>query len=182
MPPILLAGLIALALVIIFTVYISALGPALIGAPWLPTPRRRVQRALDLADVQHGDVVVDLGSGDGRVLIAAAERGARGFGVEIDPFRVLWSWLRISARGLRGQVTITWGRLQSCNVSRADVVFCYLLQKTNNRLVRKLLRECQPGTRIVAHVFQFPLLPERAHDPDHELTLYHIPPGTRDHV
>lgn len=162
--------------VLVALVYASALLPALSAAPWVPTPRRRVRRLLELAGVQPGEQVLDLGSGDGRVLIAAVrEFGARAVGVEIDPFRVAWSRLLIGVSGLRSRARVEWGSLYDADVSQADVVVTYLLQRTNNLLVKKLLHDMKPGSRLATYRFTFPLLPCIAHDPAAEISVYRIP-------
>jgi SAM-dependent methyltransferase len=133
------------------------LRPRFRGAPWVPTSRRTVHKMLTLAGVRPGDVVYDLGSGDGRILIMAARRfGARAVGIEIDPLFCLWTQLKIAVLGLRHRVRLIRGDLFDQDLSQADVVACYLLPKTNERLVGKLKRELCPGTRIVSRRFQLP--------------------------
>lgn len=154
---------------------VSVLWTVPAGAPWLPTSRKHVRRMLTLANVQPGEVVYDLGSGDGRVLfIAAREFGAQAVGIELDPLRYLWTQMWIRLLGLRGQVRVIWGNLFTQDFSEADVVTVYLLTKTNIRLRRKLWDELRPGARIVSSVFLFPGM-EPAHiDREAHLFLYEV--------
>ena len=111
---------------------------------------------LELAAVQQNDVVVDLGSGDGRVIVMAAEEfGAKSFGVEADPFRVLWSRGVIRRRGLQDAVKVIWGDMFNHRVSDATVVTVYQGQDINKRLMAKLAAELSPGSRIVSYSFPF---------------------------
>jgi predicted RNA methylase len=111
---------------------------------------------LTLAQVGPDDVVYDLGCGDGRVIITAARRfGARAVGIEIDPFRYLWCQMFISILGLRRRVSVIFGDFFRQDLSNADVVTCYLLQDTNQKLVLKLQKEMRPGARVVSNTFTF---------------------------
>jgi predicted RNA methylase len=111
---------------------------------------------LTLAGVQPGDVVYDLGCGDGRVITSAARRfGATAVGIEVDPLRFLWCQLLITVLRLRKRVTVVFGDFFSHDLSEADVVTCYLLQDTNQRLAVKLLGELRPGARVVSNTFTF---------------------------
>lgn len=146
-----------------------------VGAPWVPTPRKKARKMLELAEVGPEDVVYDLGSGDGRLVIMAARKfGARAVGVEIDPLRYVWSKLVVYLLGLEDRVEIVRENLFSQDFREATVVMCYLLQSTNNRLEIKLLDELQPGARVVSRTFTFPTLPAVRQDED--LRLYVIYP------
>ncbi|MEJ5308614.1 MAG: hypothetical protein WHX52_02480 [Anaerolineae bacterium] len=154
---------------------ISLLWTAPAGAPWFPTSRKLVRRMLALANVQPGEVVYDLGSGDGRVLfIAAREFGARAVGIELDPLRWAWTRMWIALLGLQGQVRVIRGNFFSQDVSAADVVTLYLLQKTNNRLRGKLWQELHPGARIVSSIFLFPGIEPTHIDKQAHLFLYEV--------
>ncbi len=145
------------------------------GAPWVPTSRQVVHTMLRMAELKAGEVVYDLGCGDGRVLIAAARRfGARAVGIEVDVSRYLWSVICVTLMGLWKQVRIIRGDLFSVDLREADVVFAYLLQDTNDRLKDKLRRELRPGTRIIANTFVFSTLPLVAVDEQLHLYLYRI--------
>jgi SAM-dependent methyltransferase len=121
---------------------------------YVPTPQAVVDAMLQLAEVKATDVVYDLGSGDGRILITAAKQyGARGVGVEIDPALVAKATAAAAAAGVGERVTFVTGNLFSADIREATVVTLYLLQSINERLRPKLVRELKPGTRIVSHVF-----------------------------
>jgi SAM-dependent methyltransferase len=137
-------------------VFISVVWPRLCGAPWVPTPMHVVQQMMIMADVGPNDVVYDLGCGDGRTIVTAARHyGARAVGVEIDPLRYLWCQVLIAVLGLRDRVQVVYGDLFALDLREADVVTCYLLQDTNNKLERKLQQELHPGTRVVSNTFVF---------------------------
>jgi SAM-dependent methyltransferase len=122
--------------------------------PDVRTPLVVVNEMLRLADVTAGDVVYDLGSGDGRILIAAArDRGARGVGLEIDPALVAQSTERARRLGLADQLSFRQQDLFAADLTPATVVTLYLSPELNRRLRPKLLRELRPGARIVSHRF-----------------------------
>ncbi len=164
----------AVLIFILLVVMISISWPSIRGAPWVPTTMREVNKMLQLANVGHNDLVYDLGCGDGRTIVTAARRyGARAVGVEIDPLRYLWCQLLITVLGLRGRVKIIFGDFFNQDLSDADVVTCYLLQNTNEKLEGKFKQELQPGTRIVSHDFTFPGLQLVGSDTKDSLYLYH---------
>jgi SAM-dependent methyltransferase len=121
---------------------------------FVPTPMSVVDGMLRLADVGPKDVVYDLGSGDGRIVIAAAKRGARGVGIELDPSLVAESTRNAKAAGVASRVQFIEGDIFRTDVSAATVVTLYLLSEINERLRPKLLRELKPGARIVSHRFR----------------------------
>jgi len=124
------------------------------GAPYVPTPRHVVMKMLTLADVSSADVVYDLGSGDGRILITAAKKfGARGVGIEIDSQLVRTARRKARRAGVADQVTFRQGNLFGADLSTATVVTLYLWPDMNNRLRPKLQRELKPGSRVVSHSF-----------------------------
>ncbi|WP_242335049.1 cyclopropane-fatty-acyl-phospholipid synthase family protein [Anaeromyxobacter sp. SG66] len=120
---------------------------------FVPTPERVVATMLDLARVGKGDVVYDLGCGDGRIVVAAAQRGARkAVGVDIDPERIAEARANVRAAGVADRVEIREGDLFELDLSDATVVTLYLLPDLNLKLRPKLLA-LRPGTRIVSHAF-----------------------------
>ena len=121
---------------------------------YVPTPPPVVDAMLEVAKVTSSDVVYDLGSGDGRIVIAAAKKfGARGVGIEIDPALVKKATENAAAAGVSDRVRFVNENLFTADVSPATVVTLYLLQSINERLRPKLVRELKPGTRVVSHVF-----------------------------
>ena len=127
-----------------------------VPTPYLPSTRLNVDEMLRLAGVQPGDIVYDLGSGDGRVVIAAArDWGARGVGIEIDRELVAHSRDQARRDGVADRAAFREGDVFAADIGEASVVTMYLLSGLVNRLEPKLLRELKPGTRIVAHDYGF---------------------------
>ncbi len=121
---------------------------------YVPTPTPVVEAMLEAARVSAKDVVYDLGSGDGRIVIMAAKKyGARGVGIEIDPSLVSKATENAAAAGVSDRVRFVSANLFTADLSEATVVTLYLLQSLNERLRPKLVRELRPGARIVSHVF-----------------------------
>lgn len=122
--------------------------------PYVQTPSDVATEMLKLAAVTANDVVYDLGSGDGRIVIAAArDFGARGVGIEIDPSLVAYSREQARKAGVADRVTFRSDDLFDANLTDATVVTLYLSYDMNLRLRPKLLRELRPGSRIVSHDF-----------------------------
>lgn len=123
-------------------------------APFITTPDSVVERMLVLAGTGAGDVVVDLGSGDGRIVIAAARRfGARGIGIELDGGLVEASRRNAEAAQVAGRVSFIQGDVLTADLSQASVVTLYLLPGLLDKLRPRFIYELEPGTRIVAHAF-----------------------------
>ena len=121
---------------------------------FVPTPQAVVDAMLALAEVTARDVVYDLGSGDGRIVITAAKKyGARGVGVDIDPVLVKQATDNAIAAGVSDRVRFVTGNIFTSDISDASVITLYLLQSLNERLRPKLVRELKPGARVVSHVF-----------------------------
>jgi len=121
---------------------------------YVPTPPEVVIAMLDLAGVTDKDVLYDLGSGDGRIVIAAAERfGARGIGVELDPELVQIATAAALKAGVADLVQFRTEDIFKADLSAATVVALYLSPTTNVRLRGKLQRELKPGSRVVSHRF-----------------------------
>ena len=122
-----------------------------LGAGWQPTPNKIVRVMLILAQTNPSDIVYDLGSGDGRILVTASkEFGARSVGIEVDPLRFLWSKIRIIFLGLNHLSKVVYGNVYHKNLSEATVVTLFLSRRANNKLKTKL-KELGPGTRIVSY-------------------------------
>lgn len=156
------------------TIIISILWPVIIkGAGWVPTPMKIVRRMLELAEMQKEDIVYDLGSGDGRIILMAAQKfGARAVGIEADPIRLILSRLVIKLRGLNQVVSVLWGNFFHKSIREATVVTIFQSQETNNKLKPKFEKELKPGTRIVTHVFTFDGWEPRKVDKKSQIYLY----------
>lgn len=122
-------------------------------APFVVTPERDVERMMRLADVGPGDYLIDLGSGDGRIVIAAAERGAMGQGIELDANLIRESWLRAEGAGVRDRVGFIHQDLFEADLSRATVVTMYLMPDVMMRLRPLLLDQLAAGTRVISNSF-----------------------------
>lgn len=121
---------------------------------YLPTLPEQVVASLDLAEVTSKDIVYDLGSGDGRVVIAAAQLcGARGIGIDIDPERIRQAQENARQAGVSDRVCFRQENLFNSDFREATVVFLYLLPHLNLKLQPELFRQLKPGTRIVSHNF-----------------------------
>ena len=119
---------------------------------WVPTPRAMVERMLDMAELTPDDRLVDLGSGDGVLVISAAERGARARGIEFNPDLVALSRQRAKAAGVAGRASFERGDIFRSDFSEATVVTLFLMPEINLRL-RPTLLQMPPGTRIVSNSF-----------------------------
>lgn len=144
--------------------------------PYVSTPEDVVMEMLQLAEVGREDVVYDLGSGDGRVVITAAQKfGARGVGVEINPELVEESRKNAEVAGVGDRTQFIRQDLFKTDLSNATVVTLYLLPSINRMLRPKLLKELKPGTRIVSHNYNL----GREWKPDRVVRLKRPP---RDHT
>src|SRR3989344_756875 len=147
-----------------FLMYIFYLCLAfLTGAPFVPSRNPTAKKMIELANIKPGMKVYDLGSGNGKLLFLAAQKGATAIGFEINPLLVLWTWIRkmLSRQSKTGfnpadGVTVRWQNFWHTNLSDADVVFVYLLPWRMEKLAAKLKKELKPGTLIVSNSFIFP--------------------------
>ena len=123
--------------------------------PFITTPDEVVVRMLELAGTRAGDLVADLGSGDGRIVITAARNfGARGLGIELDAALVDSSRKNAAAAGVADRVSIVQGDVLTADFSQASVVMVYLLPNLMSQLQPRFVSELKPGTRIVSHSFR----------------------------
>ena len=123
--------------------------------PYVPTPPEVVEAMLKLGDVQRGDILYDLGCGDGRIVVMAAQKFgiARGTGVDIDPERIREAQENAKQAGVTDKVRFVEGNLFDADFHDATVVTLYLLPDVNLKLRPKLIRELKIGSRIVSHQF-----------------------------
>jgi len=152
-------------------------------APYVASPVRVVDLMLDIAKVKPGETVIDLGCGDGRILVAAAEKyKAKAVGVEISPKLVAEARQRISKQGLTtDQAQVIQGDLLKADLTGADVVTIYLATEVNSQLRPRLEKYLKPGARVVSHDFPVPgWKPTRVDRtdgrPEHAIYLCVMPP------
>lgn len=121
---------------------------------YVPTSYEVVAEMLQMGSVQAGDVVYDLGCGDGRIVIEAAKKfGTRGVGIDIDPQRIREARANAKTAGVEHLVTFHVADLFETDISEATVVTLYLLPELNRRLIPKLKQQLRPGSRVVSHDF-----------------------------
>jgi SAM-dependent methyltransferase len=174
----------AWAVVLVFTAPLRAQAPPKLDVPYVPTPQPVVEAMLKLAGVKAGDVVYDLGCGDGRIVITAVKQfqAKRGVGIDLDPQRVKESVENAKQAGVSDKVELRQGDvLKLESVADADVVTLYLYPSVNKKLEPMLRKTLKPGARVVSHEFGMgdwkPDRTERAKDArgsDHLLYLWII--------
>lgn len=125
-----------------------------LDVPYVPSPAEVVQGMLKLADVKGTDFVIDLGCGDGRIVVTAAkEFGARGIGYDLDPERIAEAKENAAKNGVSDRAKFIEKNLFEAEIKSASVVTLYLLPGVNEKLKPRLLAELRPGTRVVSHSF-----------------------------
>ncbi|HEY9881620.1 MAG TPA: methyltransferase domain-containing protein [Leptolyngbyaceae cyanobacterium] len=144
---------------------------------FIPTPADAIEAMLELAAVTSEDVLYDLGCGDGRLLLRAAQRwGTQGVGIEIDPILIQAAQARAEAAGVDNKLSFRQGNLYDCDFAEVTVVVLYLLPHLNLRLRPRLLKELRPGTRVVSHQFDMgdwkPTRVVKLEPSEEESTLY----------
>lgn len=140
------------------------------GAPFVPTDKRNVDAMIAAAGVGPGMHAVDLGSGDGRILIAAAEAGATAEGWEVNPWLWLISLWKVRRAGVGDRVRVHLGSYWHDDVRHADAVFLFLIDLQMRNMQRKLMAELRPGAKVVSYAFRFP--DWRHVSADHGVYLY----------
>lgn len=132
--------------------------------PFVPSPPQVVEKMLDMGGIKSGDLVYDLGSGDGRIVIAAAQRGAQAIGFEIDGDLIKDSRANIQKAGVQARAEIRNQDLLTVDFSAATVVTMYLFPEVNLQLRPKLLAQLKPGARVVSHAFDMGDWPPDKHE------------------
>src|SRR5215216_3252673 len=151
--------------------------PALYGLPPVPTRLARIQKALELVNLQSNETLYDLGAGDGRVLlIAARDFGAKAVGLEIGPIQCAWIWLRATASGLGKQIQVRWENFYKADLKDADVVFVYATSKEIAKLSSHLEKQMKNGARLVSISADFPEWEPSILDDHNLIFIYEMPP------
>jgi SAM-dependent methyltransferase len=151
-------------------------------APYVPTPQPVVERMLEAAEVRENELVFDLGSGDGRVLVTAAKKfKAKSVGIEISEDLVDKATQRIKDEGLEKKCKVIRGDIRDADLSTADVVVLYLLTSSNELLRPRLEKSLKAGARVVSHDFEIrewnpsKVVQAEAHGRIHSIYVYEFP-------
>lgn len=126
----------------------------LYGAPYFPSLKPHMKAAFDLLNLKPGQVVYDLGCGDGRFLKEAAKRGYKAVGYELNPFMFVYSW--ITTRRYRKSVKVRFGNFWRADLSQADAIFVFLLDKYMSELDRKIKQSGRKNIKLASHTFKIP--------------------------
>jgi cyclopropane fatty-acyl-phospholipid synthase-like methyltransferase len=154
--------------------------PAFFGSPWHPLLPGTIREILDFADIQPGEKIYDLGSGDGRVLIQAAHRyGAIGVGLEIDPLKVWVARKLARLWGVDDRVKILRKNFNDFDFRDADVIYVYLTHQALDRLIPKILPYLKPSTRIVSYRFCLRSRQPSKTNSRQNLFMYRLDKGTK---
>lgn len=139
--------------IILTVILIGFVWAAISGAPWVPAFKRDLEKILDDSKLEPGQLFIELGCGDGRLLQVAAQRGSVVIGYELNPLLWLISYLRLW-RYPAAQVHL--GNFWQADISGADVVLAFLVPRTMARLETKVCREMKTGSRLVSYIFELP--------------------------
>ena len=145
------------------------------GAPYVPSKSKTARRMTELAHITKGTRVIDLGSGDGKLLFLAASQGADATGYEINPFLVLFTNIKALCSPYRTRVRAIWKNFWHADLSKADVILLYLIPWKMNQLEDKLLKETKPGTKIISNSFIFPHIPCTNKDEGNHVYMFTVP-------
>jgi SAM-dependent methyltransferase len=141
-----------------------------VGAPYLPTLQRYVKPAIKLAKLKKGQTILELGCGDGRVLVAAAEAGLNAVGYELNPILFLISWWR--TRKYRSQVRVVLGNFWNKKWPEADGIFVFLLDRYMEKLNKRIIQTYANPIKLVSFAFMIPNREEDAEDQGLHLYIY----------
>lgn len=146
-----------MAVIAVLFIVSSLAWVGILSAPYVPTRKRDLKRIYEIAQIRPGQVVYDLGAGDGRILIYGAKHyGIKGVGCELALFPLLSSKIKALCAGVSGQLSLRWKNLYKIDVSEADLVVSYLLPKTMGKLKKKFEQELKPGAKVIACGFEVP--------------------------
>lgn len=145
--------ILVIAIILIFLIWISS---ALFGAPFQPSSDKEVKEIMELANVKKGQKTADLGSGNGKIVIEFAKRGAEAHGFEINPLLVLLSQKRIEKLGLQKNAFIHWKNFMKQNFSDFDIITSFQINYIMPDLEKKLMNELRQSSKVVSNTWKFP--------------------------
>lgn len=152
---VILAAAIPLAVTILYIAFFLVLA-MIRGAVYVPSDWSRVNTMVNLLDIKEGDSAIDVGSGDGRIVIKMAKKGANAYGIEINPFLVLWSRYQIKKQGLTSKARVDWKNQWRQDFSEFNKVAVYGITYIMRELEEKLQKELKPESLVVSNAFAFP--------------------------
>ena len=165
--------ILAIIIVVIIILYLSPL--AFGGTPFEPTPKRSVERILEMSDIDEKDVVYDLGCGSGRILTEAAKKNdAKAVGIEVNPFLYLLAKLKIKISGLSEKAEVKFGDFYKFDLKNASLIVIFQSKDANKKLIEKLKDEFEGETKIAT--YYWPILgmtPEKT-DSQNKVFLYNF--------
>jgi len=141
-------------LIILVVILVSFSFVLIGGAPYLPTLKKQIAVALELADLKKGETIIELGCGDGRVLVAAAKKDLKVVGYELNPIMFLLCWFRTIP--YRKQVKVIWGNFWVKHWPPAEAIYVFLLPRLMDRLDSKIQEENMLRAKVVSFAFKFP--------------------------
>ena len=147
----------------------------LTGAPFVPSTNTVAKKMIELAHIKKGERIIDLGSGDGRLLFFAAQKGAHARGIEINPFLAIVANIKAFFSPYRTHVHTDTNNFWKTDIHDANILFIYLLPWRMEILEKKLLHECHSGTRIVSNSFIFPHIPCTQKDETLHVYVFTVP-------
>ncbi|MDY6896079.1 MAG: SAM-dependent methyltransferase [Thermotogota bacterium] len=147
---------IILLLLILYLLFFWVIPFSLKGAIFDPSKKRDVEKMVAIAEIKGEEISADLGSGDGRVVIAFAKKGRQAHGFEINPFLVLISRLNIRRAGLKGKAFIHWKNFWKADLSKFDIITVFQVDFAMNKLENKLKKELKPGAKVISNQWTFP--------------------------
>ena len=143
-----------IALIIGFIFLLTYVYGSISAAPWVPTKKSDIGRFLDIAEIKKGDIVMDLGCGDGRLLFGAAKRGAKGIGYEVSLLPYLLA--KMQSYFLKEDVKIMYKDFWGADISKADVIYVFLMRDTYPKLLKKIDKEEKKGAKLITYVWPIP--------------------------
>lgn len=153
-----LVSIFYIILLIFIIFYLFYLLAYLTGAPYLPTPNKIVREMISVAHIKKGDNIADLGSGDARILIAAAQKGAEATGWEINPVLVLWSLIKIKLLGLEKKICVYCRDYRKAELNTFNKLFLYSISDKIGIIEKKILTEMRKGSLVISYKFALPNL------------------------
>jgi predicted RNA methylase len=147
---------IILLLLILYLLFFWVIPFSLKGAIFDPSKKRDVEKMIAVAEIKGEEISADLGSGDGRIVIAFAKKGIQAHGFEINPFLVLISRRNIRRAGLKGKAFIHWKNFWKADLSKFDIITVFQVDFAMNELENKLKKELKSGAKVISNQWTFP--------------------------